>query len=219
MCKKTQITNLLLTNFIKTPFKSHSFCILLLALSLFLLPGCQPPGAISPDAPRIVTTHFADHNILGFSEQGRPIESITFGTGPDITMIIATIHGNEPAGTPLANKLTEYLLHNRHLLEDRTIVLMPLLNPDGYANNTRANANGIDLNRNYAAENRINSAKYGNTPLSEIESKIIVRLIARYQPNRIVTLHQPLACVDYDGPALELAKHMASYCDLPVRRI
>ena len=32
-------------------------------------------------------------------------------------------------------------------------------------------------------------------------------------------MHEPLACVDYDGPALELAKQMAQAANLPVRKL
>ena len=35
----------------------------------------------------------------------------------------------------------------------------------------------------------------------------------------IVSIHQPLKCIDYDGPAKELAEEMARHCDLPVRKI
>jgi murein peptide amidase A len=59
--------------------------------------------------------------------------------------ISAGIHGDEPAG-PLA---ALRLLQENHWPPDAEIWLLPCLNPDGFVLNTRANADGVDLNRNY----------------------------------------------------------------------
>lgn len=159
------------------------------------------------------------YRILGTSVQRRPIMCLQMGQGPDVIYIMATIHGNEAAGTPLVRNLARYLRQNRELLNGRMIVLMSVANPDGLVNDTRHNANGVDLNRNFEAKNRINSKETGTTALSEPESRIIKELILQYKPDRIVTIHQPLACIDYDGPGLMLAESMARYCDLPVKKL
>ncbi|MBW1939433.1 MAG: hypothetical protein JRI67_11870, partial [Deltaproteobacteria bacterium] len=39
------------------------------------------------------------------------------------------------------------------------------------------------------------------------------------EPDRIVSIHQPLSCIDYDGPARMLADHMGQYCALPVKKL
>jgi hypothetical protein len=59
--------------------------------------------------------------------------------------ISAGIHGDEPAG-PLA---TLKLLHENNWLPNAEIFLLPCLNPTGFTLNTRGNADGIDLNRDY----------------------------------------------------------------------
>jgi murein peptide amidase A len=59
--------------------------------------------------------------------------------------ISAGIHGDEPAG-PLA---TLRLLQENNWPPDAEIWLLPCLNPDGFILNTRGNADGIDLNRDY----------------------------------------------------------------------
>jgi protein MpaA len=146
-----------------------------------------------------------------------------FGQGPDVTFILAAIHGDEPAGTPLVRRLSQHLKNNLHLLTGRTIVLLAVANPDGYAQDTRFNARGVDLNRNFPADNRINTEKTGLSPLSEPEAIAISEIIDQYSPDRIVTLHQRQngrpACIDYDGPAQALAEVMAQYCDLPVEKL
>jgi protein MpaA len=92
-------------------------------------------------------------------------------------------------------------------------------NPDGLANNTRYNAKGVDLNRNFEAANRFNSKQTGLVALSEPEARVIRQLIQQYNPDRIVSIHQPLSCIDYDGPARMLADRMGQYCPLPVKKV
>lgn len=156
---------------------------------------------------------------VGTSVEGRPIHELVLGTGEDTTLILGTIHGNENAGTPLVHRLAGNLRENAHVLKGRQVVIVPVVNPDGYARNIRTNARGIDLNRNFAATNRLNNARFGITQLSEPESKLIVQLLDRHQPDRIISIHQPLNCIDYDGPAEALAEHMAQYCYLPVKKL
>jgi protein MpaA len=77
----------------------------------------------------------------------------------------------------------------------------------------------VDLNRNFIAANRRGDVQGGPEALSEPEAKAIYQIIQQYSPNRIVSIHQPLACIDYDGPGQHIANHMAQYCDLPVKKL
>lgn len=157
--------------------------------------------------------------IVGRSVESRPLDCIVIGRGSDVTFILATIHGNEQIGTPLVHRLTQHLQQHSCLLNGRKVIILPIANPDGIARNKRTNSRGVDLNRNFPASNRLNNARFGSAALTEPESRIIDRLIWQYHPNRIVSIHQPLACIDYDGPALDLARHMAEYCPLPIRKL
>jgi protein MpaA len=141
------------------------------------------------------------------------------GKGSDVTFVLAAIHGNDKAGIQLVHRLGRYLQQHPKLLEKRKVVLLPIANPDGVARNSRYNARGIDLNRNFPASNRINSNRFGHTPLSEPETRFIFQLIRQYPPDRIVSIHQPLACIDYDGPSRALANRMAEYCNLSLKKI
>ena len=72
--------------------------------------------------------------------------------------ISAGIHGDEPAA-PLA---ALRLLQENRWPSDAEIFLLPCLNPVGFTRNTRENADGVDLNRDYrhpkAAETRAHIA-------------------------------------------------------------
>ena len=65
----------------------------------------------------------------------------------------------------------------------------------------------------------IDNKQYGIEGLSEPESRILHDLIVSRKPVRIVTLHQPLICLDYDGPAEPISRFMNMYCSLPVKKL
>jgi protein MpaA len=98
-------------------------------------------------------------------------------------------------------------------------VLLPLANPDGMAAKTRENLRRVDLNRNFATANREDSQENGFRPLSEPETRALQALFKEYEPGRIVSIHQPLNCIDYDGPGRALATRMAQNCDLPITKL
>jgi murein peptide amidase A len=196
-------------------------------------------GDDSTDKPPLVEKYVA-----GRSVGGRPIDCEVYGNGPDVLLVIATIHGSEPAGTPLVAAFAKWLVAHPAELAGRTVVIVPVANPDGFAANERFNAHGVDLNRNFPASNwgvpqeqdspdsmkaqtspggdtfaQGKTFKPGDTPLSEPESRALMQLICRYYPNRIISIHQPIGCIDYDGPAEKLAAAMGAKCPLPVKQV
>ncbi len=68
-------------------------------------------------------------------------------------MVIATIHGSEPAGHAAGGGVCEWLVAHPAELAGRTVVIVPVANPDGFAAGERFNAHGVDLNRNFPAGN------------------------------------------------------------------
>lgn len=205
--------------------RSH-FVQISLLIGLLALSGCyepEPKPRIIGEVPPLVLpppeAPPTKHRLFGRSVRGRPIMIQTLGEGDDTVLIMAGIHGNEPAGTSLVNRLIDHLRRNRDLLEGRCIVLMPLANPDGMATGTRENIRRIDLNRNFEAANRVDDETNGLRPLSEPESRALNNIIKEYNPSRIVSIHEPLDCIDYDGPGRALATRMAQYCDLPVKKL
>ena len=153
------------------------------------------------------------------SVEGRSIEVVSLGAGPRTILIAATIHGDEHAGTPLVRELERHLREHPELLTGRRVVLVPVVNPDGFERKRRRNANGVDLNRNFPTANFRAGRSGGPEPLSEPESTALFRLIEEVAPVAAVSIHQPLGCIDYDGPGEELARAMAATCSLPVRRL
>lgn len=189
----------------------------LVSLLPILTSGCQAPR--DPYAPQIQTPATITYSNIGTSVQGRPIECVRFGTTGPAVLVLGAIHGNEPASQVLAKALHGYLIRHRYLYAHRRILLLPAANPDGLAAGTRDNARQIDLNRNFPSENRLNNDSFGLEPLSEPESQALYRVIETEKPVRILSIHQPYGCIDYDGPGKILAQRMALWCPLPVQKI
>lgn len=198
---------------------TYTTILTLLAAVVLSATGCQPYRTKDRYAPMIQSPQRVSGDILGYSVQRRPIELLTLGHGDEVILIISTIHGNEDAGTPLVYKLVDVLKQRPQLLTGRTVLIIPVVNPDGRALRTRVNASGIDLNRNFPAPNRVNNHTNGQEGLTEPESQILHELIVSRQPERILTLHQPLICLDYDGPGEAIARQMGMYCNLPVKKL
>lgn len=197
-------------------------------VGVLALSGCyepEPSPKVTGEESRITLppaqTPPAQHMLMGRSVKGQAMMVQVLGKGGDTVFILGTIHGNEPAGTALVEQLSEHLRSNPKAMEGHRVVLLPTANPDGLAAKTRTNAHGVDLNRNFAASNRIDNNTNGNGALTEPESQMIEKIIKEYNPNRIVSIHQPPASdegIDYDGPARALATRMAQYCDLPIKK-
>ncbi|MGA2915383.1 MAG: DUF2817 domain-containing protein [Sedimentisphaerales bacterium] len=198
-------------------FNPNFFLFYTLVITLFI-DGCvsiQPrAGKTAINCSVLIKTCNA-----GFSVKGKSIRYTKFGSGSNVTLLIGSIHGDEQAGASLLKKFSYYLKDNRDLLCGKTVIIVPIVNPDGFVKKTRFNANSIDLNRNFPADNRINDANNGYFALSEPESWGLYRIINTYKPNKILTLHDTLGCIDYDGPAETLAGELASKCGLPVRKL
>ncbi|MGH3000985.1 MAG: M14 family zinc carboxypeptidase, partial [Gaiellaceae bacterium] len=134
--------------------------------------------------------------LLGHSWQGRPIEAIEVGNphGTPV-LVVGCIHGNEQAGIPIALALEKLAPR------DLDLWIVPVLNPDGVAADTRQNAHGVDLNRNFPWRWRPMGGLYesGPRPLSEREARIARALILRLRPHVTIWFHQHLDMVWASG--------------------
>ena len=189
--------------------------IVLIACGCKTPPGADDRGVVLDDARRAAPVR----SVVGHSVEGRPIEVESYGTGPDVVLIMAAIHGDEPASAVLVRCLADYLRENAPVLAGRRVILMPVANPDGLKRGTRRNVHGVDLNRDFPANNRKPTRDGGTRGLSDPESQAIYDLLHRDRPSRIVSIHQPLECVDYDGPAEDLARAMAAQTTLPCKKL
>jgi murein peptide amidase A len=159
-------------------------------------------------------------HVLGRSQEGRPIRVVERGN-PHSTrvLVIGCIHGTECAGRAVVQVLARMPepLH-------RDLWLVDNLNPDGFAAGTRTNADGVDLNRNFAShwrprEHRGDLEYSGPRPLSERETRIASRLILRLRPALTIWFHQPQGIVRAWGHSVPAAERFARLAQLPFHRL
>jgi len=155
--------------------------------------------------------------VLGKSVEKRPITAVVLGSGDTTCLLFGVIHGNEPLGGALLDRLKDHLQHDPRRLQGKRVVIIPVLNPDGLARGTRTNARGVDLNRNFPAASWRPGPRHGEAPASEPETRALLAAMRRYRPVRILSIHSPLHCVNFDGPADDLAADMARTLRYPLR--
>ncbi|HEU5088575.1 MAG TPA: M14 family metallopeptidase, partial [Roseiflexaceae bacterium] len=87
---------------------------------------------------------------IGRSGQDRSITAVRIGNGPRKLVLVGATHGYPERNTyQLAEQLAEYFrAHPDEVPASVRLYIVPLINPDGLALQTRFNAAGIDLNRN-----------------------------------------------------------------------
>ncbi len=173
--------------------------------------------------PSVVATWPATQTI-GRTARGRPMTLFRFGTASRRILIIGGIHGDE-AGAPVARAFVEYLRTHRSAIPRGTQVdVLPVANPDGVAMGRRANARGVDLNRNFPSRTwRVISTPgrtSGRSAGSELETRAICRALVRGSYVRVVSLHSSGGMVDYAGPGgRAIAQRIARAADTRLARI
>jgi protein MpaA len=148
------------------------------------------------------------------SEKGQPLIYKVFGDekSKHTTLLMCSVHSDEDT-TYHCFRFMELLRSNQELIQQR-LVLIPLLNPDGFFSHprSRTNANGVDLNRNLPTKDWASLAhrqwkwsyqknpRYnpGKSAGSEEENQFLVSIILKYKPDKIVSLHSPLDFIDLD---------------------
>lgn len=175
----------------------------------------------SAEPPSTSTESVSTFHVIGTSVEGRPIEAYRRGTpGGTVVLVIGVIHGDESAGLDIVNKLV-----TADIPKGVDLWLVPSMNPDGVANNTRTNANGVDLNRNFPYRwGKIGRPGYwqyaGPSRASEPETRAMVKFIREIKPALGIWYHQDLNIIS-PGTGID-GKLRARYSQLtgiPLKRI
>ena len=182
------------------------------------LSGNYPTADRFENGWRTLTNHLkGQEQIAGHSVEGRPVYRYDLGTrGAPVVFLSALIHGIEVIGSVALFHIMQDLGktdEGRKLLDELHIVVMPVLNPDAFAQNMdrldrgwpalrRTNANGVDLNRNFPqvaplershlfSGSRWKRSPYysGDRPFSEPETQAVARVVADTKPSLSIGFH------------------------------
>jgi hypothetical protein len=151
---------------------------------------------------------------LGQSVEGRPLYAIEFGTGPIRVLLWSQMHGDEPTATLALVDLLRFVVENAddplvaRIRQQTTVVVVPMLNPDGAQRRRRENAMGIDINRD---------ARRQASP----EARALATLHARLSPHFGFNLHDQRPRLTEDGRPVAISllapSHEPRNGDMPIR--
>ena len=170
-----------------------------------------PMGETAPDTLR--------WKEVGTSVQGRPIRTVTLGSGSRKVLWVGGIHGDEREGSHATASLPRAFRETPGATDKVTLTILEDVNPDGTALGVRWNANGVDLNRNYPSTNFQASRRFGSKPLNQPESKLLHDLILDLEPDLVIVAHSWRGdhFINFDGPAEHLAERFSKLSEYRVQ--
>jgi|688.fasta_scaffold291464_2 hypothetical protein len=192
-------------------------CMRAVAIYLVALAGCVSghPGGIGTrtrakpvDASAsAAAAPMPPWQTVGASVDGRPLRVMRLGSGPRRALWIGGIHGDEREGAVATAELPRAFLRTPGAAERVTLTILEDANPDGSAQRTRGNRNGVDLNRNYPAKNYLPGDGRGARPLDQPEAKALHDLLLEVKPDVTIVAHawRGDTFINFDGPAEGLA--------------
>jgi N-acetylmuramoyl-L-alanine amidase len=155
---------------------------------------------------------------IGRSEQGRPIRAMRVGSARARVkvLVVGTIHGNEQGGRAVVTRL-----EGMRAPRGTALWLVDDANPDGTASNSRHNARGVDLNRNFPYRWQPQDGVYesGAGPASEPETQALQRFIERERPRVTLWYHQALRMVVKSTGDPKLERLYSARSGLPRRSL
>ncbi len=184
--------------------------------------SAAPSSAASHNGATALRSYSAFSKVLGRTTRGRAIRAYFRGDrrGAHQVVILGQMHGNENAGVHVANHIRRHFKPHR----GRGMWVIPTMNPDGNARNTRQNARRVDLNRNFPTSGWTGSPSPccwgGPRPASAPETRAMIRFLRDVKPDYIASLHQALAVVASNGrrdPAVE--RRLSRELRLPIRKV
>jgi len=172
--------------------------------------------------------------VIGESVDGRPIEVYRFGTGPRKLLIIGGIHGGYEWNTINLTEQLISLIRGRPewIPDDVTLFIIRSLNPDGEARaqgiHGRTNENGVDLNRNFPAQWKLEwpidgcwrylPVTGGPYPASEPETLAVMQFMIDEDISALINYHSAALGIfpggqPPDAASVSLAEAVAAVSD------
>lgn len=148
---------------------------------------------------------------VGESAERRSINLLKLGSGKTKIFLWSQMHGDEPTATMALFDILNYIAGNRNsaevkkILSETTLLIIPMLNPDGAERFQRRTSQGIDMNRD---------ALRLQTP----EARILKETRDRFSPEIGFNLHDQdprysvgdkgtVAAISLLAPAFNVEKH------------
>ena len=135
---------------------------------------------------------FVVKGLSGVSVNGNSIPVYRFGSGDKTILMWSQMHGNESTTTKGLVDFIGFLIAasqtSNHMLKQCTLIVIPILNPDGAVAYTRVNQNQVDLNRDFQ-------------DFSQPESVFLKSVFDRVAPDFCFNLHDQRTIFSVGSPA------------------
>jgi len=150
----------------------------LASISGFVVP---PVSSVSAESPTPIEVR-----VIGYSVNNEPLIAKRFGTpGGKVVVAVGSIHGHEKTGIRIVREM-----QLQPVSPEYDLWVIDTANPDGNRANTRQNANGVDLNRNFPKfwSKKTCPSKYcsGKRPGSEPETRALMKFFKEISPQLVV---------------------------------
>ena len=183
-------------------------------IAAIVLVASTTPATRARGTRRAAARNAPTRLVLGHSVQGRPIIAWEFGraSARRKILMVGCIHGNECSGLAITSAL-----RRQPVPSGVQLWLVPEMNPDGTAADTRQNAHGVDLNRNFPYRwQPVGDPTYysGPRPASEPETRAAIRLVRQIRPAVTIWYHQHMDLVDMAGGDRGVARRYAQIAGL-----
>jgi murein peptide amidase A len=193
-------------------------------ISISIAKGIESKYQIAQTDAQVFNSRTVCHTVqtIGFSKEGRAIQAYFFGNGSQTVLFMGAIHGNEKSAKYIMdNWITDLEAKAPTIPADKQVVVIPVVNPDGFYKYGRTNANGVNLNRNWQTYNwtkdpetapgKIEPGIGGPSAMSEVETQILARFTLSVSPRIVATYHSQGRLVNSNdvGLALPLGQRYA----------
>ena len=128
----------------------------------------------------------SETRLIGTSAKGRPIMAMRFGGGPRTVLVVGQTHGDEEGGLRVLLRV-----QTLSLAKGITLWVVPTMNPDGLALDSRFLANGADPNR---------------LAPSQVEQQAVYDFALAIRPSLTVWYHQNYGWVGGSGASVTPAR-------------
>lgn len=200
-----------------------------------------PPPPTQPEPTSALDRYSSEPVAIGTSREGRALNVRRYGTGGRVLLLVGGIHGGWERNTVrlMEDLIAHFTATPNDIPADVSLMIVPAANPDGLALRdeddvrglqTRFNAAGVDLNRNWSCEwaetafwqqARVNP---GERPFSEPETQALADFIMQVRPAAVLFYHSAAngvfagECNGIDGGSQALAQVLGEAAGYPYTR-
>lgn len=152
----------------------------------------------------------------GKNQKRLPIKKADLGNG-NRRAFFGCFSWQHANGTSSTLGLFVYLKNETNMVKTKELTVV---NPDGLTMDSRINADGADINRNFPTKNWIPDKEVSREyfSASKIETKIFIKMVEQENLPITISIHRGGNGINYDGPTISCVKKLSQITGFPIKR-